>query len=207
MGLDWNPGNKPRPGYEAEFRELFEALEEAGEGRELEKRFYEISTSAAETLGAPVVGQDESANVWAREMYECNRPEVPLDEWLSDLKGFFVLPLVPPCDGLPRYTNGSPGGYVEQYAFRAQFLVRCEAIVGADLIEQAYQSKLPSELLAYGRALRERAESYAASNGIDVAAMDTDDTDGDGFRLDVVLAASRWCVFWARRGHMLEAYW
>jgi hypothetical protein len=52
---------------------------------------------------------------------------------------------VPPCDGLPRYTNGSPGGYVERYSFRAQFLQDCEEELGDDLLATAYESKLPDE--------------------------------------------------------------
>ncbi|GAA1814510.1 hypothetical protein GCM10009682_39480 [Luedemannella flava] len=125
MGLDWNPGNKAAPGCEAEFADLFRRLTDpdgdAADDGDVQ-RFFAISVSAFETLNAPVVGRDPEADAWARQLRrELGRDESE-EEFLAGMAGFAVLPLVAPCDGLPRYTNGSPGGYVEQYSFRAQFL-------------------------------------------------------------------------------------
>jgi hypothetical protein len=206
MGLDWNPGPKPKPGHEAEYEQLFVKLTSSNNEQLLE-RFHSISTTAFETLSTPVVGRDASANAWAEEVYREQCPEGTLDDWLRRLDGFNVLDLVPACDGIPMYSNGSPGGYVEAYAFRAQFLVDCEHIIGAELLEQAYESKLPDAFLNFGRQLQQCANAYAEQNGIDLQSLDTDDVDGIEFQLDVVTAAARWCVFWAERGHILDAYY
>lgn len=213
MGLDWNPGNRPKPGHEDEFRQIFETLEDGADGddhKALLARFEEISISAFETLGTPRVGHDEAATAWAREIYDREERDIPFEDWVEKIKGFYVLPLVPPCDGVPRYSNGSPGGYVEAYAFRGMFLDDCEEIIGDELLHLAYVSKLPDDLLPYGKALIERAEAFAAARGIDLAALDAappEDFESDEFRLHVVMSAGRWCVFWAERGHVLESYW
>lgn len=213
MGLDWNPGNKPRPGHEEEFLQIYHALDKADEEEErkaLLARFEEISISAFETLRTPQVGHDEAATAWARDIYDTKQRDMPFDEWVENIRGFYVLPLVPPCDGLPMYTNGSPGGYVEEYAFRGKFLDDCEEIIGGELLHLAYVSKLPDELLPYGKALIEHAEAFAAARGIDLALLDESppqDPDSDAFRLHVVMSAGRWCVFWAERGHFLDSYW
>lgn len=209
MGLDWNPGNKPKPGYEKEFEKLFHKIQsEWCFRREAKiKRLHDISITAFETLAAPQVGRDEVANKWAREIYAKEQREITEAEWLKKLDRFYVLPLVPPCDGIPRYSNGSPGGYVEPYSFRAQFLVDSADIIGPELLEQAYESKLPPELLRYGTQMLEKAESFARENGFNINGLNTEDVDSVESRLDAVVAAGRWCLFWAERGHILEAYW
>lgn len=213
MGLDWNPGNKPKPGHEQEFVRLFHAFDDIdseSEREALEERFREISITAFETLGAPRVGHDAAADDWIREKYEEVKPDITIEEWMEEFTNFWVLPLVPDCDGLPRYTNGSPGGHVEQYAFRGKFLDDCGHIIGDELLESAYVSKLPDELIQYGKALIGRAEAFAAEAGINLAELEEvmpEDPESDDFRLHVVLSAGRWCVFWAERGHFLDSYW
>lgn len=232
MGLDWNPGNRPKPGYETEFYEIFHELEDRDEfsrpsafawlgkllGRRVEdrqarerallNRYEEISQTAFETLAAPRVGYDEAATQYARQTYAENQLDKPLEEWLEDVKGFYIVSLVENCDGVPHYSNGSPGGYVEPFSFRAQFLKDCTDIVGEDLLEDAYVSKTADEMLAYGRALLQKAEDYAKQRDIDLHQLVRDDDfESDEFKLDVVLAAGRWCVFWGERRHILDAYW
>ena len=213
MGLDWNPGNRPKPGHEEEFVRLYYAIDDTKSDIEREallERFQEISITAFETLGAPRVGHDAAADDWIREKFEQNKPDIALEEWMEQFKDFWVLPLVPRCDGLPWYTNGSPGGYVEQYAFRGKFLDDCEHIIGDELLQSGYVSKLPDELLQYGKALIERAEAFAAEKVINLAELDQTmpkDPDSDEFRLHVVVSAGRWCIFWAERGHFLDSYW
>jgi hypothetical protein len=226
VGLDWNPGNKPKPGHEAEFVDLFNRIEagRAGDARDgLIKRFREISITAFETLGAPVVGRDPQADEWARQLRVEQGYDESEENFLAHLNGFAVLPLVPPCDGLPRYTNGSPGGYVEEYAFRAQFLQDCADDIGEELLAAAYESKLSDELLVYGRQLLARAEDLARRHGVDPLNLVVPDevptmeefeagkraptTWSVEHRVDVAHSAGRWCVFWAERGHFLDAYW
>ena len=98
MGLDWNPGNRPKLEHEREFFELFELLRSnpaTGLEKELE-RFFEISISAYETLEVPQVGIDQSATEWIKQQYHIQESEMTIEEWVERFRGFFVVPLVPP---------------------------------------------------------------------------------------------------------------
>lgn len=264
MGLDWNPGPKPKPGFEQEFRELFEKVEAKSESaddtpngsvlgktlgafglgrrqagssvRTLKEamlaRLEEVSTSPFETLEAPQVGHHPEADEWARKRFARQSANMSLQRWMERMKGYYVLDAVPPCDGLPLYTNGQPGGYVEAFSFRADFLRDCEDIIGVEMLGDAYESKLSDALVEFGGALLRKAEEYAQENGIDLEAIDgerlLDDAaerareaagddavtelgpyllSVDNFKLDVIRAAARWCIFWGERGHLMEAYW
>ncbi|MDZ4401680.1 hypothetical protein [Prosthecobacter sp.] len=211
MGLDWNPGPKAKPGFEAEFESLWRKLlskrwcwNRAGKSR----RFDAITQSAFDTLKTPTVGVEDEATAWAHQQFE-QRVDKSLTEelFVSRLTGFRVLPLIPRCDGLPRYTNGSPGGYVEAYAFRGQFLKDCEYIIGAELLNAAWESKLSNETIKYGKELLRHSAYYAKTHQIDLATVHlAEDPESVEFHLDVVESAGRWCVFWGKHGHWLEAY-
>jgi hypothetical protein len=208
MGLDWNPGNKAKPGLEAEHEKLVRSIK-SGSVADQEAalaRFSEISINAYETLQAPRVGYDAEATQWAKEIYAQQQPELPEAEWLEQYKGYYALELLPPCDGLPRYTN-APITDVEEFSFRAQFLQDCVDIIGEDLLKSSYELKLPAELMAYGKQLITRAEQHAAQHGLDLAQLDEDTAKGIERQLHIVLSAGRWCVFWAERGHMLDPYY
>jgi hypothetical protein len=211
MGLDWNPGPKAKPSHE-EFRELWTKLHARScffRERKV-RRFKEITTTAFDTLAAPRVGFDAAAIEWARTKAFPMRKDKSLTEdvFLRQMQGFRVLDLVPPCDGLPRYTNGEAGGYVEPYAFRGAFLKDCKEIIGDELLESAYTSKLPEDTETYGESLLEAASVFASARDVDCSKIHlADDPESIEFRLDVVFSAGRWCRFWASKGHWLEAYW
>jgi hypothetical protein len=211
MGLDWNPGPKAKPGCETEFCELWKKLRARScflRNRKV-RRFKEITVTAFETLAAPRVGIDATATDWAREKAFPNREDKNLTEeiFLRRMFGFYVLDLVSPCDGIPLYTNGQAGGYVERYAFRGQYLRDCAGIIGDELLECAYVSKLPEPTAAYGDELLEAGSRFAAARGIDIAKIQaSQEPESIEFRLDVVVCAGRWCRFWAAKGHWLEAY-
>jgi hypothetical protein len=210
MGLDWNPGPKAKPGHEAEFGRLWRKLHSKWRWRRDAdlRRFGEITMTAFDSLDTPTVGTDESATNWARKQFE-NRVDKTLTEeqFVRGMTGFRVLALVPRCDGLPRYTNGSPGGYVETYAFRGEFLRDCIDIIGEPILKSAYKSKPPPETIAFGRELLQRTLAFAATRNIDVSAVHAaEDPDSTEFHLDVVQSAGRWCIFWGELGHWLEAY-
>lgn len=209
MGLDWNPGNKPAPGHEEEFFALFEVLRSRpAEGYEQEiERFHEISITAYETLNAPQVGTHDEATQWIRQQYDRQKPDMSKEEWERQFQGFYVVPLVPPCDGLPRYSNGSPGGYVEPFSFRGDFLKDCVDIIGEEVMLAAWGSMSADEMLAYGNQLIHAAERYAAANNINLDKLDIEDADSIDTKLDILECAGRWCRFWAERGHILDAYW
>lgn len=211
MGLDWNPGPKAKPGYEQEFRELWQKLQSKScffRDRKV-RRFKEITTTAFETLSTPRVGYDDAATAWAREKAFPSRADKNLTEpiFVEQMRGFYVLDLVAPCDGIPRYSNGHPGGYVERYSFRGQFLKDCTEIIGVELLESAWNSKLPEETKAYGDRLLEAGLQFASTRGIDTTKIHlVEEPESVEFRIDVVLSAGRWCGFWSQKGHWLEAY-
>jgi hypothetical protein len=203
------PETGQRLGHEAEFERLFHALQKKKSWwrKRKEERFFAISDTAFETLNTPRVGFDAAADAWALEIYRSEPREVPEQAWLEKLHGFYVLDLVTPCDGLPRYSNGSPGGYVERYSFRAQFLLDCEYIISTPLLEAGYSSMLTPQLRAHGEALMRKFEVFVTERGLDPCNLDTDDPESPLFHADVVGAAGRWCLFWADRGHVLDSYW
>ncbi len=210
MGLDWNPGPKAKEGFEREFLELWRKLHSKSCFWRQKKvaRFKEITSEAFSTIAAPRVGRDRNADDWVRAQYP-KRVDKTLSEdtWLERFQGFYVVDLVPPCDGITRYTNGSAGGYVERFSFRGQFLKDCTDILGSEILESAWVSKLPADTKTYGDQLTDCARNYARREGIDLAGVvSPEDPDSKEFHLDVVLAAGRWCRFWAERGHWLEAY-
>jgi hypothetical protein len=213
MGLDWNPGNRPRFGFESEFSRLADGIckQRIKQGSPDHTRFFEISISAYETLQTPQVGSDPHADEWIRTKYHQQPRGMSEAEWVKRFQGFYVVPLVPPCDGIPRYSNGSPGGYVEPYSFRAQFLHDCESFVPSRLLNSAYESKLPDATIAYGRELLSIGEAFARKNGFDPREFAASDEDlahqTPRYLADIVLSAGRWCLFWGERGHMLDAFW
>lgn len=209
VGLDWNPANKPRFGHELEFWALWDEFAKLAEPTPAQlSRFTEISISAFETLNAPRVGVDVSATEWARERYAEQKAEESFETWVRRMEGLYVVSLVSPCDGLPRYSNGTVAGYVEPFSFRAQFLRDCETIIGHELLRAAYANKKPKALAEYGDALRQRAAWYASKHGFDLEGLaEPNDPDTIEFHLDVVASAARWCAFWSDRGHPSEAYW
>ena len=226
MGLDWNPIGKPKPGSEEEFAALFKQLGELptrpgwlerirlrrrGIDREaIKKRWEEIQITPYETLGAPQVGESAEADAWARKRYsEIEEPRPSEDEFWQEMRGYYVLDLVSPCDGLPRYSNSS-AGYVERFSFRAEFLRYCEDIVPEDTFEKCYESCLAAELAILGEELRNCAASFAKQKNLEHIEFAKDvelNEESPETKLDILYAAAGWCEYWSSRGHGLEADW
>jgi hypothetical protein len=206
MGLDWQVGGKPKPGCEAEFRALFDDLirgKPEVDRDEKIRRFQSIMTPAHETLGTPIVGRDPSADDWARRRFLEKSPGGDVDGWLEEIRGTPVVQLLPPCDGVPRYSNGS-AGYTGAESFRAEFLKDCVDIIGEPLLEEAFEHKHPADLVDYGKRLGKAGVAFARSRGIAWNDCDSAEPDSPEFKVDIVIAASKWCVFWGSRGHYLE---
>ena len=216
MGLDWNPANKPIPGRETEYEELAAALQaeaeqsddETEEESEISKRFFECSISAFDTLAAPTVGEDKAADEWAKEVYESENRDEPFEIWFENVRGLRLVHLVPECAGVPKYSNGSPAGYVEPFSFRGQFLTLCEDIIGEDVLEQCYENKTPEELVEFGKLLKKAGLDFASKHGV-LLPPTTDEFDENApeWKADILVSAGEWCIFWGERGHPLDAYW
>jgi hypothetical protein len=228
MGLDWNPLGRPKPGHEAEFERLFKRIAElptdvswlgrvfrrlvgAADPEAIRKRWFEIQTTAFETLEAPKVGKSADATAWALERYrEQKEPKRTEQEFLKEMDGFYVVTLAPPCDGIPVYSNGE-FGYVERFSFRGQFLIDCKDIIGEALLEKCYVSCLAPGLAALGHELRAWALSYAGQQGVlqveHLRSPDGFEENSPESKAHILFSAARWCEYWSSRGHGLEAYW
>lgn len=213
MGLDWSPMAKPRPGFEEEFITIFRALE--GEPRsesELQARldrFREISDPPHTLMGAPRVGYDGAADQWLRERLERAGRQGEYDTARKEMHGYYVLDLLPPCDGFPPYSNYGAYEGLDRYSFRGSFLQDVEDVLGPELMAQAHRSMLADELERYGTKLLETARSFARAHGVERVEHEPP-PDGDegspASRAHVIFAAAKWCLFWARRGHGLEPW-
>lgn len=221
MGLDWNPMARPRAGYEEEFEKLFgeltgrtpikrpglsrlfksSTLTKAEEAVRIE-RFREITQAPFETLGAPRVGHDEEADEWLREKLA---DDASFEAAKQEMDGYYVLDLLPPCDGFPRYSHYGWYEGLDRYSFRAKFLEHAIEDIEPSLIELGYQRLTTLELVEYSSRLFEVAEHVAKMHGLDLE-EDHEDEEGPEGTLDIVLVAARWCRFWGERGHGLEPW-
>ncbi|QOJ09409.1 hypothetical protein [Nitrosomonas sp. H1_AOB3] len=222
MGLDWNPIGKPVAGHEEEYEKLFKLLSDtpiAGSWRDkfkqlfqridrdaVTKRWLEIQVAPYVTIQAPQVGIDARADEWAKARYKENPPKDKTEaELLYELRGYYVVALAPPCDGIPYYSNG-PAGYVELYSFRSQcIVVDCKDIVGKALLEKCYQSCLAPGLSALGAELRACASDYASKHNVihveAVRELDTPEGSPES-KAHILFSAARWCEYWSSRGHV-----
>jgi hypothetical protein len=234
-GTRLDSGNKPRPGHEAELGKIVQTLlwDKLGKadrhsvstgrwsrlleivvGRSptkteievLRQRYDEIGISAFETLNAPRVGFDPIADDWAKNTHAARGIAKPLEVWFEEMRGCYVVGLVPASDGIPLYSNGAIANYVESFSFRAQFLKSCTAIIGQNLLEASYEVKFAPELSRFGADLLASAERYAKVNNLEIPATPPEDSDSLQGQLHIVAAAARWCQFWGERGHFLEPY-
>ncbi len=208
MGLDWNPMARPKRGHDAEFAKLFRALEkyEPAEGDVKLARFREISQAPFETVDAPRVGFDKAANAWLASRLRDKRKRAKA---MVAMKGYYVLDLLPECDGFPHYTNYGAYEGIDRYSFRAQFLNDVEGVLGKRLMTLAYKRMLADELARYGDALHDKARAFAKREGVRVEKrreVPYDEASAES-RAHILFAAARWCRYWSKRGHGLEPYY
>jgi hypothetical protein len=214
MGLDWDPLGKPKPGHETEFEELFhELLILENRDKSLWGRWYEITIDPSETLQAPRIGSDARADAWIAERYpgwSPKRPFLTFKKFMKHHHGCYVLDLLPPCDGLPIYTNGFYRGWVERHSFRARFLETCQGVLEDELITESWGHYMAADLTEYGKKLQDRAVAFAEKNNLlDVIDRreppDEEDLEHPAMQAHIVSSAARWCHFWSERGHGMRA--
>jgi hypothetical protein len=189
-------------------------LRHSGERDALRSRYFELSLAAYTTVGAPVVGRDDSADAWVLEV--ARRPRdghVPTEEEVAakvrTYAGFHVLALAPRSDGLPVYCNAMLNPHLELVSFRAAFLDDCEDVIGAELLASARRPMSADKLVAYGNALLERVRAWAAAHG--VSEMEhrrdpPDDLESPEGRAHIGFSAAKWCLYWGGRGHGLDPW-
>jgi len=213
MGLDWVAQTKAKPGKEAEFTKIVnELIARASSGRGIEDLFSpmaEISVAAYASLGAPRVGIDAEATELMRKLLTGSAEVKNFEDWVIENRGYYVLELLPPCDGIPKYSNGGMYDGIDRTSFRGSFLQDCAHIIGKDLWEEAFSIMLPEKLLTYADKLDRKAVSYARFKKLDLSRIDfsKDSSEGDIFNLEVVLSAACYCRFWGERGFYMAPWY
>jgi hypothetical protein len=212
VGLDLVVEGCAKAGHEAEWRRILERAFADSQLSEAEiARFKEISVPGYERLGAPRVGFDAAADAWIIEAQKPQTPEAAAAT-LRQFAGYYVLRLVK-CDGVPTYSNGGLYDGVDETSFRGDFLKICRNVIDKQLLEAAWEHKLPEAAIAYGRALLAAADAAEKSPrdahrnllsrlGLVKSAEPTPLSE----QLDIVRAAGRWIVFWGERGQPIRAY-
>lgn len=229
MGLDWVPLPKPQPEYSGEYEILFgqvfkghkppepswikRVLGKVPTPEQLGQKLMAIpATTPYETLNAPRIGFHERANAWLKENYESDGLrkdllEKPFAEVLKECHGNYVLDVLPEQDGIPCYI--CTPGYSEPFWFRAKFLDDCEDILGKQLFNEAWESKLAPELAEYGQKLMKVAEDYAREHSVEHVLNQYKyewEEDQPATKAHILASAAKWCMYWGSRGHGVQAY-
>ena len=199
--MDWEPLARPRPEHAAEFATLLARLQTTGDASVLD-RMNAIAIPPYETLGAPRIGYDDAADDWLRtQVSDDDHYEVCMK-----MQGYYVLDLLPPCDGFPVYTKLPTWPKLDRCTFRGALLADVRDDLG-ELYNEAVLYKSHDELEDYGERLVAHARRFARAHRI----MDVELVTGlpsyaarsVESRAHIMFAAARWCLFWSRRGHGL----
>ena len=221
MGLDMRPMGKPKPGFEKRYLEIFKMISENKipnpslidklRGKkfpteeELLEEWYANQITTYETIKAPRVGRDKAADLWIREKYEELEQKPPLEEFLKDYDGYYVIELAKEKDGVPVYISLNQ----DENVFRGKFLEDCVDLIGEELVAEAWNTKLAKETLEYGKNLMEVADSIAKQKKLEYLKEQRfpPDTDEDTIesKLHIVFSLAKWLIFYGKNGHGYEA--
>ncbi|HEY0649158.1 hypothetical protein [Phenylobacterium sp.] len=215
MGLDLVAEACAKAGHEAEWRRLLEKSFGGDEQSDADvARFREISIPPYERIGAPRVGQDPAADAWIVEQNKATTPD-DIAAVLKEFDGYHAIALVQ-CDGVPKYSNGGLYDGVDETSFRGAFLPMCSDVLSKELIEQAWDHKMPEAAVAYGRGLLAAADAAIEPPPapprmpglLARLGLGRQPTDPTPFaeQLDIARAAGRWFIFWGERGHAIRAW-
>lgn len=221
MGLDMRPMGKPKPGFEKRYLEIFKMISENKipkpslidklRGKkfpteeELLEEWYANQITTYETIKAPRVGRDKAADLWIREKYEELEQKPPLEEFLKDYDGYYVIELAKEKDGVPVYISLNQ----DENVFRGKFLEDCVDLIGEELVAEAWNTKLAKETLEYGKNLMEVADSIGKQKKLEYLKEQRfpPDTDEDTIesKLHIVFSLAKWLIFYGKNGHGYEA--
>ena len=204
MGLDWDPLPRPKPEHATEFATLLARLQSTGDETVLD-RMNAISTPAFATLGAPRIGIDDAADDWLRTKVA----EDDYYETYMKMHGYYVLDLLPPCDGFPVYTNYPTWPKLDRCSFRGSFLNDAREDLGP-LYDEGYRYMSDAQLLDYGERLVACARGFAREHRIMevelVTGLPSYAAGSLESRAHIMFAAGRWSLYWSRRGHGLAPW-
>jgi hypothetical protein len=222
MGLDMIPMGKPKPGFEKRFVEIFELISNGNipqptfigkifgaksqTKEELMTEWFENQIKSYETIKAPRVGRDQEADEWAHEKYNELNEKPPFDEFRKELEGYYVIELAKEQEGVPVYIALGQ----DENVFRGKFLNYCIDIIGEDLVNEAYNTKLAKEALDYGERLMRKADLLAKEYSLEYLKTQRLPPDSDSnsieSKLHIVFSLAKWLIFYGRNGHGYEAH-
>lgn len=221
MGLDMRPMGKPKPGFEKRFVDIFEMVTnntipqpsfiDKLQGKkyptkdELLQEWFANQIQTYETIKAPRVGQDKEADEWLGNKYNELEQKPPLDQFLKEYEGYYVIELAKEQDGVPVYIAMGQ----DENVFRGQFLQDCIEIIGEDLVNEAWQTKLADETLDYGNRLMSEADKIAKERNLEYLKTQRlppdNDEDTIESKLHIVFSLAKWLIFYGKNGHGYEA--
>ncbi len=211
VGLDWEPLAIPRRGHEREFVDLFHKLAHAPAHRrpQLEEWFANVAEPPFATLGAPRIGHDPETEAWLLARVTRSNRLAELDQIRTEMHGYHVLELLPPCDGFPVYSRCKDVDFLERYAFNAELLLDLSDVLGTELFDAAFESMLADKHAAYASALTDVANQFWLDHGLpDHVATIREPVFPEGSlerKGHILYAAAKWCTYWSERGHGLVA--
>jgi hypothetical protein len=208
---------KPKPGFEKRFQEIFEAVSQdkipkpslldrlkgkkLPSKEELLQEWFAGQIASYETIRAPRVGRDKEADDWIRQKYDELEQKPPLEDFLREHQGYYVIELAKELDGVPVYIALGQ----DENVFRGQFLADCINIIGKELVHEAWKTKLAKETLDYGNALMSVADKLAKEKNLEYLKSqrippDTDNASIES-KLHIVFSLAKWLIFYGKNGH------
>ncbi len=222
MGLDWRPLGKPKPYFEERHKQIFRIFTGAEKTKKLSfferlfgknsnpdekliEEFLDNCILSYETIKAPRVGYNNIANEWMISQYQESDKSISQEDYLNQHFGYYVIDLAEELDGVPVYI--APGQ--DENVFRAKFLDNCKDLIGKELYQEAWNSKLADETLAYGQQLMAIADKVATENNLlflkDQRSPPDYDENGLETKVHILYAAAKWLIFYGKNGHGYEA--
>ncbi len=215
------PMGKPKPGFEQRFVDIFEMVtkntipqpsfldklkgKKYSTKDELLQEWFTNQIQTYETIKAPRVGRDKEADEWIRSKYSELEDKPPLEQFLKEHDGYYVIELAKEQDGIPVYIAMGQ----DENVFRGQFLQDCIDILGEDLVNEAWETKLANETLDYGNRLMAVADKLAKERNLEYLKTQRlpPDKDEDAIesKLHIVFSLAKWLIFYGKNGHGYEA--
>jgi hypothetical protein len=221
MGLDMRPLGKPKKGFEKRYKEIYEIIEsdnipkpsflEKLSGKkyptkdELLEEWFSNQIESYETIKAPRVGRDIEADNWIKEKYNDLEEKPTYEDFIQEHQGFYAIELAKEKDGVPVYIAMGQ----DENVFRGQFLTDCIDLIGEELVNEAWGTKLAGETLDYGNRLMIVADKTAKEHNLEYLKGQRipSDVDEDTIesKLHIVYSLAKWLVFYGENGHGYEA--
>ncbi len=221
MGLDMRPMGKPKPGFEKRYHEIFEMISKDNipqpsfldklKGKkyptknELLQEWLANQIQTYETIKSPRVGRDKEAEEWIVNKYNELQQKPPLEQFLKEYDGYYVIELAKEKDGVPVYIAMGQ----DENVFRGQFLQDCIDLIGEDLVNEAWETKLADATLDYGQRLMTIADRIANENNLqylkDQRLPPDTELESIESKLHIVYSLAKWLIFYGKNGHGYEA--